>query len=222
MNKNKEKISKEKNIKNKNIKNYNYFDAFVTFVDYSCKAASMLQNILINYDVSKLESQMVEMHDIEHAADVCKHEMMNQLVKEFITPIEREDIIGIGQEIDDVTDTIEDVLMRMYMFNIQSIRPEALELTEVIVTCCEALKKAMTHFHNFKKSKTVKDCIIDINRLEESGDKIYTLAMHNLHSTSKDTIEVMVWTETFDRLEKCCDACEDVANMMESVIMKNT
>lgn len=209
-------------MKNKKNKNFDYFDSFVRMVEFSCESAQILQRVMTNYDPSKIKDQMIEMHEIEHGGDTCKHEMMNALVKEFITPIEREDITGIGQEIDEVTDTIEDVLMRLYMFNIQTIRPEAIEFVEVIVKCCDALKKALQDFHNFKKSTTVKTSIIEINRLEEDGDKLYTEAVRNLHTTSKDPIEIMVWSETFDRLEKCCDACEDVANMMESVILKNS
>lgn len=205
-----------------NKKHFDYFDSFVRMVEFSCKAAQLLQEVMKNYDPSKIKEQMIEMHEIENNGDYCKHEMMNALVKEFITPIEREDITGIGQEIDEVTDTVEDVLMRLYMFNIKSIRPEAIEFVDVIVKCCDALKKALQDFHNFKKSPTVKESIIQINCLEEDGDKLYTEAVRNLHTTSKDPIEIMVWSETFDRLEKCCDACEDVANMMESVILKNS
>ena len=206
----------------KKSKNFDYFDSFVRMVEYSCKAALLLQQVVKNYDPYKIKEQMIEMHEIEHGGDISKHEMMNALVKEFITPIGREDITGIGQQIDEVTDTVEDVLMRLYMFNIQTIRPEAIEFVDVIVECCNALKKALQDFHNFKKSPTVKENIIQINCLEEDGDKLYTEAVRNLHTTSKDPIEIMVWSETFDRLERCCDACEDVANLMESVILKNS
>lgn len=201
---------------------YSYFDTFVHLVDYSVQAAELLNKALTDFEPSQMESLMKKMHEIEHTGDNGKHELMNRLVREFITPIEREDIMGIVQEIDQVTDQIEDVLMRMYMFNVQEMRPEAMEFTKVIVSCCEALKKAMEDFHNFRKSTEVKKNIIEINRLEEVGDAFYTKAVRNLYVTSKDSIEIMVWTELFEQFEKCCDACEDVANLMESVIMKNT
>jgi len=181
-----------------------------------------LLTILANFDTATLESQMLQMHEIEHSADLAKHQMMSNLVKEFITPIEREDIAAIAQEIDTVTDTIEDVVMRLYMYNIQTIRPEALEFSETIVSCCNALKIAMEDFHNYKKSKNVIANIIRINNLEEIGDKIYTRAIRNLHTTCTDPIEIMTWSKTFDYLEKCCDACEDVSDVVESIIMKNS
>ncbi|RDU22540.1 DUF47 domain-containing protein [Anaerosacchariphilus polymeriproducens] len=219
------KDSKHDNKKKKSqkkAKNYNYFDAIITFADYSCQAAELLNSILSNFEPAKLEAQMKEMHAIEHAADLAKHEMMSYLVKEFITPIDREDISTIAQEIDNVTDAIEDVLMQLYMYNIQSVRKEALEFSKTIVTCCNALRKVTEDFHHFKKSANVMKHIINVNNLEEEGDRLYTRGMRDLYTTSKDPVEIMAWTKTFDYLEKCCDACENVADVMESIIMKNT
>jgi len=205
-----------------NKKDYNYYDMFVKMVDYSCQAAEMLHGVLTNFDADKLHDKITEMHNLEHGADMCKHDMMNKLVREFITPIEREDIMELAQELDEVTDNIEDVLLRVYMYNITAIRPEALEFSNVIVSCCKALKKAMEEFYNFRKSTTVQTSIIEINRLEEVGDKLYTESVRRLYVNCKDPIEIIAWTETLDRLEKCCDACEHAANVVESVIMKNS
>lgn len=165
---------------------------------------------------------MKEIHVIEHRADTEKHEMMKKLVREFITPIEREDIIELAQQIDEVTDKIEDVLMRLYMFRIFTLREEALGFSSVIVQCCDALKQAMKELHNFHKSATIHDHIVEVNKLEEDGDKLYMEAVHTLYATSKDPVEIMTWVELFDRFEKCCDACEHVANVIESIIMKNS
>ena len=148
--------------------------------------------------------------------------MMQELSKAFITPLEREDIMQLIQYIDTVTDAIEDVLMRAYMFNVQSIRDEALDFAKLIVKCCDTMKDAMKEFHNFRKSGSIHESIVEINRLEEEGDKLYMKAVRKLYLGSKDPVELMVWREIFDRLEKCCDACEDVANVVESVIMKNS
>lgn len=203
-------------------KNYNYFEALVSFTTYSCKAAELLHSILLDYDPSKLEEQMRKMHEIEHAGDLAKHDMIKHLAKEFITPIDREDISTMAQEIDNVTDTIEDVLMQLYMYDVHTIRPEALEFSKTIVDCCTALKVSMEDFHNFKKSKTIHEAIININNMEEIGDQIYTRAVRNLYTTSKDPVEILSWTKSFDYLERCCDACEDVSDIMESIIMKNS
>ena len=108
------------------------------------------------------------------------------------------------------------------MFNIKTIRKEALDLCDTIVSCCSALTIAMEDFKNFKKSSALRQNIININNLEEDGDKIYTDALRNLYTTSTDAVEILSWTKIFDYLEKCCDSCEIVSGYMESVIMKNT
>lgn len=199
-----------------------YFERFVSLVKYSCEAADLLKDVLANYQTEELQIKMKDMHVIEHQADIEKHLMMQKLAKEFITPIEREDIMEMAHQIDNVTDAIEDVVMRLYMFDILEVRPEALELSKVICKLCDALKTALMEFSNFRKSKNLHSLIIEINRLEEDGDRIYMEAMRNLYVSSKDTIEIIRWTKTFDCLEKCCDVCENVADVIESVIMKNS
>ncbi|TAH66230.1 MAG: DUF47 domain-containing protein [Anaerolineaceae bacterium] len=201
---------------------FNYFEAFVELSKYSLSSAEILHNILLNFDPSELSQKLKEMHDIEHSADLAKHVLMNNLVKEFLPPIEREDIISLSQEIDDVTDSVEDVLLFMSMFNIKTIRPEVLKFTELISNCCKSMYEALIEFQNFKHSKTLHDKIVEINNLEEEGDGLYYTMMHNLFATSNDPIELMTWTEILHRLEKCCDNCEDVANIIEQIVMKNS
>lgn len=203
-------------------KNNDYFSMLTAMVEHSCTCAKSLNKILGDFKAETLPAHMAELHQIEHAADIAKHDLMNALVKEFITPIEREDIMSLAQMVDGVTDKIEDVLIKIYMYNIKVIRPEAIQFMAVIEQCCAALKTAMGEMHNFKKSQKIHECIVEVNRLEEEGDKLYLEMMHNLYVESKDPVEIMVWTETFDNLEKCCDTCEHVADIIETVIMKNS
>jgi predicted phosphate transport protein (TIGR00153 family) len=201
---------------------YNYFDAFANLSKFSYDLAISLNETLKNFDPKFITGKVTEAHAIEHNADIAKHDIMNRLVKEFLPPIEREDITSLTQEIDDVTDSVEDVLIYIDMFNIQSIRPEILKFTQLITQCCKAMDEALEEFKNFKSSKKLRDKIIEINRLEEDGDALYVDSMRNLYHTSKDPIELMCWTEVLHRLEKCCDNCEDVANIIESIVMKNS
>ncbi|NLL06058.1 MAG: DUF47 domain-containing protein [Clostridiaceae bacterium] len=199
-----------------------YYDTFVELVEYSCKAADLLNQIMNNFNASQLLNKVKEMHDIEHAADEARHVMTKKLMKEFITPIDREDIMDLANSIDNLTDAIEDVVLRMYMYNITSIRPYALKMTSIIVKCCNSLKVAMSEFHNFRKSKTLHELIVDVNKLEEDGDKLYTEAVRDLFVNCTDFKDISAWQSTFHFLEKCCDACEDVSNAIEGVIMKNS
>ncbi len=199
-----------------------YFEMFIRLADYCGRAAQNLNETLDHYDPAKLPQTMEYMHEIEHAADTEKHMMMRRLAKEFITPIDREDIMNLAQEIDEVTDSIEDVLLKLYMFNIQSIRRDALEFSKIILSCCACLKRLMEEFGNFRKSPTIQKEIIEMNRLENEGDRLYTEALHHLCTTSTDAVEILSWTQAFIYMEKCCDACEHAANVVESVILKNT
>ncbi|MBP7176519.1 MAG: DUF47 family protein [Thermoclostridium sp.] len=204
------------------VKNEDYFEIFVKQIEYSCQAAELLNEIMTNFQASTIRDKLIEMHNIEHAGDTERHAMIKKLVHEFITPIEREDIMALADAIDNVTDTIEDVVMRMYMFNIQSIREHAIKMTEIIVKCCKASKLALQEFHNFRKSQTLHNLIVEINVLEEKGDQLFTEATRNLYVNCNQPIEVLAWDQTFHYLERCCDACEEVANVIENVIMKNT
>lgn len=205
-----------------NKKGNDYFEMLSELVDYSCSAANLLYDTLLNFDANEMKNKIEEMHKIEHTADVKKHDMMDKLLKEFITPIERGDIAELAHEIDNVTDAIEDILARIYMFNINSMRKEALDFANVIIKNCNELKGLMKEFRNYKKSQEIQKLIVNINGLEEEGDKLYIMSIRNLYTTSKDPIELMTWTDTFKYFERCCDACETAANVVESVIMKNS
>lgn len=106
-------------------KNFNYFSSFEKMGNYSFQAAEMLQDLLENFDPEELTAKIKEMHIIEHAADIEHHDMLEHLSREFITPLEREDIMKMGQELDEVTDCMEDVALRMYMYNIKTIPEKA-------------------------------------------------------------------------------------------------
>ncbi len=120
-------------------KDNNYFEMLAELVDYSCKAATLLQSTLANFNLDEIEEKINEMHNIEHTADIKKHDMMNKLAKEFITPIERGDIVDMANYIDNVTDGIEEVLIRIYMYNIKEIKQEAIEFSNIIIKNCDQL-----------------------------------------------------------------------------------
>jgi uncharacterized protein Yka (UPF0111/DUF47 family) len=199
-----------------------YYDDFIKMIAFSCQAAGHLRASLENFSHENLDGQRATMHEIEHAEDMVRHDLMRRLVREFVTPIDREDIIALANELDEVTDKIEDILIRMYMYNIRDVRPAALAFAEVIENCTKALQRAMAEFPNFHKSTTLREAIIEVNTLEESGDKIYVDAVRELYEGGVDPVEVIAWSELFDRFEDCCDVCEHVANTMEIIVMKNS
>ena len=199
-----------------------YFENFAASTALSEKAANYLVTCLENYNPDTLETMLGEMHEIEHAADVKKHELNEALAKAFVTPVDREDLDMLSNQLDDVTDKIEEVLQKFYIFSISSINPNAIVFAQKIVKACELLRAIMEEFENFKKSKKLRSLIVELNDVEEECDKLYLTFMRELTKTSADVLLVISWREIFDALEACVDACEEASECVASVIMKNT
>jgi hypothetical protein len=107
------------------------------------------------------------------------------------------------------------------MYNVQTLRTDANTYADIIVKMCDKLKIAVEEFSNFHKSTTLKEKIIEINTIEEEGDRLYMTAVRELFEQESDPMQIFAWSKIFDLMEDCCDACEHVANVMEMVIMKN-
>ena len=200
---------------------FDYFKTFITLSDYSLKAAQLLVDSLQEFDIQKLDHRIKEMHDVEHSADISKHNLINKLAREFLPPIEREDIVNLSEKIDDVTDFIEDVLLNINIFNVQSIPKELLKFADIILECCQSMKQALIEFEHFRKSKKLHNIIIEINNLEEEADKLYINEMKKLYRNTTNPVKLIIWKDLLESMEKCCDACEDVANTIEIIVMKN-
>ena len=128
----------------------------------------------------------------------------------------------LGQNIDEITDKVEDVLFRIYFNHIDSIRPDALEMIRVIIRCCEAVRDLMTEFADFRRSKTLRDHIIRINTMEEEADNLFIASMYKLHAETDHPVQIIIWREVYIYLEKCADACEHAADVVESILLKNS
>ncbi len=201
---------------------YNYFDGFVKMSEKAKECAKYLNNEFKSFDKVELPSRIEEIHAIEHESDTIKHEIMENLVKEFLPPIEREDIMGLTHFLDNVTDNLEEVLRNVYIFGVEEITDEAIKLSELIIECVDTMHKCMEELHNFKKSKTLKGLVISVNNIEEEGDELYLQTMKNLYNNGNDPLYIMIWTKIYDLLEKCLDSCETVAGELETIALKNS
>ena len=199
-----------------------YFDNFVASTELSKKAANYLVECLENYDVNNIEQMLSQMHEIEHCADVKKHEMNEALAKAFVTPVDREDLDMLSHQLDDVVDLIEEVLQKFYIYDIKEIDAPAIDFAKNIVVSCDILCNIMNEFENFKKSKELRTLIIKLNDVEEECDKLYLTSMRALTKKSTDVLETVSWRKIYESLEACADACEHVSECVGSVIMKNT
>jgi len=203
-------------------KGYNYFEEFSKNSNYSVECAKIICEVVENFDRTKLQENTERMHEIEQMADSSKHEMMNYLLKDFLPPIEREDIVDLSDDIDEVIDLTEEILVNLDIFNVNSITDNIKECSKLLFICCEAVNNLITEFENFKKPELVLKKVIELNELESQGDLLYRKCMKNLYKTCNDPIALMIWTKIIIGFENCFDACEHVANDVETIIMKNS
>jgi len=201
---------------------YNYFDAIEQLMEYSCQAAKYLDSCVSNFSTELLPSQIEEMHKIEHAADEKHHEITNVLFKEFLPPIEREDIIEIAAKTDDITDCIDDVMQHFYLYDVDELIPECKEFSVLIMQCCVSVYSIAKEFHNFRKSSTIRESIVKTHNLESEGDLIYSRAIRRIFTSNVSDKELFTWARIISSLEDCCDYCEHVAGLFEKAIMKNS
>ena len=201
-------------------KELNYFDVLITATSFSMQTAVKLNELMNNYtDVTR---KAAEIHDLEHAGDNEVHRMYDALHTAFITPIDREDLFSLIKSIDDITDLIEDAANRLDMMAIENVRPEALEMAKILERATTMLHELMTEFKNHKRNKKLMQLVPDVNTLEEEGDRLYRVSVKKLFTTDVSVIDIIKWKDIYDDMENVLDACEDVANTIEGVVMKNT
>ncbi len=199
----------------------NYFEHFTTVAGIAEKQAELLNRIVENYDESKLDQYIQEMHSLEHNADYLKNQMVTELVRDFLPPIDREDIMMLADLYDSVCDSIDDVLLRIYMYNIREMRDDVQTITQRICKICNELGKLTGELRNFKSNEKLLDLVTAVNDIEEEGDKLYIDATHRLYKDETGIKVISAWTNIYTSLEDCYDSCELVADEIKTVIIKN-
>ena len=199
-----------------------YFDGFRRSADYACQAAKLLSEVMHDFNPGQLRERMDSMHAIEKSADEVRHDMMDELVTAFITPFDREDIDELGHVLDDVTDSIEGVLNRMYYDNVTDMRDDAVQMSDMVVRATESICELVNELPRFRHSKTLRELVFAINTIETDADHLFIESMRTLHTTCTDPLQVFAWHDVYRHLEQCSDDCERVANTIDSIVMKNS
>jgi predicted phosphate transport protein (TIGR00153 family) len=167
---------------------------------------------------SRLSIAATEITVLEHKGDEVIHEVFQRLNQTFITPIDPEDIHSIASALDNVLDGIEDTSHRLISYRIEPIPPPMVKLSEIVAKCATAMSSALSALE--KNGGTMEHCI-EINRLENEADRIHQQAVTKLFDDERDPIVIMKWKEALDFLEDATDRCEDVANVLEGVMVKH-
>ncbi len=194
-----------------------FYEDFKTFADQLRVGARLLQEMFQANppDIDKVH----EIKESEHKCDFLTHDIILRLNKTFVTPIDREDIYALARTLDDVMDAIDDAAALIPLYHITTIRPGALELAVVIGAQCDELRKGI---EALEARDGVLPSTVEINRLENEADRIHMKAVGQLFDEERDAITVMKWKEILDLLENATDRCEDVANLLESVVVKHS
>lgn len=201
---------------------FNYFDALVRMTDYACQVAESLDDIVKDFNTETLGKKVADLHEIEHAADELRHDIMHNLAREFMPPIDLADLVDLTSKLDDIVDCVDDVALHLFIYSVETLLPECAEFTALITRCCESVRVIAREFVHFRRSTTIMDAIIRTNQLESEGDHIYTRTMRSIFSGKMPELEVVRWARIISSLEDCCDRCEEASELFESVIMKNT
>ena len=202
------------------------FPAHVDFMaDLETAAAKVLEGANAFYkrvsDATNVGPKTAAIKDIEHQADKITHDTLDKLNKTFITPIDREDIHALSSRLDDVMDSIDRAASRMELYGIEPT-PEILKLAEHLVLPIDALRKAFPLINDMKNAKAILATCVEVNRLENEADQVHKEALRKLFATEKDPIRIIQIKEILEALEDAYDRCEDVANIIESVVIKNS
>lgn len=163
--------------------------------------------------------QAEQVKEFEHLGDDMVHELMTRLNQTFITPFDREDIHSLASKMDDVLDLIDAAASRMVIYNVDRILPGVLELAEVLE---QATGEMVAAVKVLEKHDNIFARCIEINRLENEGDRISRALIAQLFSEEKDPVHILKWKEIIEVMETATDKCEDVANVLESVTLKNS
>ncbi|MBI4209152.1 MAG: DUF47 domain-containing protein [Deltaproteobacteria bacterium] len=197
-----------------------FFDLFERASHTLTEASALLVQTMENFN--QVAESARRMERLEHNADQITHEIMARLNRTFITPFDREDIHRLASALDDVVDFIEATTERFILFKVDSITPHAQELSKVIHQQAQEIDRVMPKLRRLDHGNVMPHCI-EINRLENVADRIVRAALAELfqNKNGANSIEVIKWKELYDLLESATDKGEEVAVVIESIVLKN-
>ncbi|HEX9831078.1 MAG TPA: DUF47 family protein [Thermodesulfobacteriota bacterium] len=196
-----------------------FFDYFDRASEKIVTGARLFNEMM--QDLSNAEEKARQIKDVEHEADHITHETVAKLHTTFVTPIDREFIYSLITKMDDILDLIDDACERVFLYKIRTSTPEAIDLVNILGKAIEQVAKGVRGLRDLKNSRSILDICIEINRLENEGDRIYRTALSVLFNSPSDPIEIIKWKDVYETLEDAIDRCEDIANVLEGIVLEN-
>lgn len=201
-------------------KDIKFFELFNDQVAVIKESSMMLLELGKNPVDAETKARAIKKN--ENKCDDIMHGMVEKLNLTFITPIDREDIYTIASKLDDIMDLIDTIAIAISLYNIKELRPEAIILLENIVNICDAIKDMVNGMADFKKVGPIKIAAREVDKLENFADGIYFTAVARLFKEEANPIEVIKWEKMFSRLEDTTNKCKEVANIINTVIIKHS
>ena len=199
-------------------KESNFFDLVDKQVGFAVEAAAYFKVLVAKGDVDA--DSLQKMDDIEHGADNVAHDIIDRLDKTFITPFDREDIHALAKELDDIVDMLYTIVNRLRVYKIERADKNLIEFASVIYDSVCAVECAVKALRDTKKSKSISEYCVEINRLENVGDSMRDSMLAYLFETEKDPIALIKWKEIYQDAETVLDICEDVAHIVQNILVK--
>jgi len=193
-----------------------FYSDFLALADELLRGSRLLESMLEG--ARPIWDKADEIKEVEHKCDFLTHEIIQRLNRTFVTPIDREDIHALARSLDDVMDAIDASATLIRLYRLESVRMGARELARIISACAKEVRSALEALEQHKGLMTHA---VEINRLENEADRMHQQAVSKLFEEERDPIAVMKWKETLDFLEDATDRCEDVANVIEGVVVKH-
>jgi predicted phosphate transport protein (TIGR00153 family) len=193
-----------------------FFDDFVALAEQIRKGAGLLEEMLA--PERPIWDKADEIKEVEHKCDFITHEVIQRLHRTFVTPLDREDIHTLARTLDDVMDAIDASAAIVRLYQIERVRPDARELARLVAICAEQVVIAMKAL---ERRHGVATPAIEINRLENEADRAHQNAVRRLFEEEQNPVVIIKWKEILDFLEAATDRCEDVANVLEGVVVKH-
>jgi len=196
-----------------------FFEFFCLQAENLVKASGYFKSILKNGVMDEASAKRV--HDLENEGDTLMHEIADMLDRTFSTPLDREDIFALADQMDDVMDLLNAMANRMSLYKLDPGDEYFSQFMGLIDQSAAALAVAVKHLHDSEQALRVLDHCIEVNRLEKAGDQVRAKAISHLFETEKDPITVIKWKEIYDVAEGTLDTCEHVAKVIESILVKH-
>jgi predicted phosphate transport protein (TIGR00153 family) len=193
-----------------------FFDLFVEDAANVLSAARHLEEMLRSYD--NIEQRAKELFAMEHHGDEISHSIGRRVNTTFVTPFDREDIVALISGLDDILDLIEEVADTFILYHVDAPTPAAVQQAKIIVKQCEAIYEALQRLRTFNG---LQKYWTEINRLENEGDRITRAAVAGLFSEKTKATDIIKWKDIYGLLEATIDKCEDVADIIEKIVVKH-